>query len=86
MNWQIDRLQRDLDREKVSQNFVWKAKVNIQDSSARTHIRAAPHDFAETKNFPAAVMDRKNALARVRNASCVAPKKKGAIVAPQKPF
>jgi hypothetical protein len=78
MNWQIDRLQRDLDREKVSQNFVWKAKVNIPDSSARTHIRSMPHDFAEKKVYTAATMEKKNALARVRNASCVAPKKKGA--------
>ena len=62
--------------EKVQQNF--KNKCYVVDSSMRTSVRAVVEKTNTTKYNSAATIDQKNALARVRNAGCVAPKKKGA--------
>ena len=73
----LNPLQRLQARNQVAANFVQKAWV--KDSSQVTQRRALPRETTVQKFNGAAVNDTKAARQRVRNSSCVPPKKKNAI-------
>ena len=73
----LNPLQRLQARNQVAANFVQKAWV--KDSSQVTQRRALPKETTLQKFNGAAVADTKAARQRVRNSSCVPPKKKNAV-------
>jgi len=75
--WTLDPLRRAQSRNELPTTFVEKAWV--KDSSQLTQARAVPRKESANKFNGAARLDTKTALARVRNRSCVPPKKKGAV-------
>ena len=62
--------------QKTEQNRI--PKVGIMQSSQRTALRVSSLANLRTQFATQNKIDVKNALSRVRNSGCVAPKKKGA--------
>ncbi len=77
--WTLDPLRRAQSRSEVSTKPCFVQKAWVKDSSQVTQARALPKQESAQKYNGAARVDTKSALARVRNRSCVPPKKKGAV-------